>query len=213
MNDQTHRITAIVPCFGRPERTKRIAECLTNQTINNYEVFFIGDNCPDFQSLLDVGFWSGLTQEAEKKGNKIVAINFANHFGGYGYHARSLAPFICSSPYLCYVDNDDVVLPNHLENYLSGIEGTDLDWVYYNTFNEAIGLVRDSKASPGLIGHAELCIRTGFAATLEQEKPEYGHDWAMIQEMMSKTDKYKKIENPHTYIIKGTPAKREQGID
>ena len=48
------RITVCVPIYGRPARTLRAIDCILNQDINNWEAILIGDNCPDFNKLLNV---------------------------------------------------------------------------------------------------------------------------------------------------------------
>ena len=121
---------------------------------------------------------------------------------------------LADAPYLCFIDNDDWVKPNHLEHYLSEIENTDFDFVYYNTWSNALGILRDTQASQGLIGHSELCIRTEFFMTVPDQETEYGHDWHMIDWMIKSTNKHKKAMNPEwSYKVMGTPAKRETDID
>lgn len=207
------RITVCVPCFGRPQRTKRIAECLANQNIDNYEMFFIGDHCNAFESLISDGFWDRLGEFTRSRNVDLFAYNLANHFGGYGYAIRNKMKRLASGEYLCFVDNDDYVSANHLQHYLSEIENTDYDFVYYNTFDNSRGIIRNVEPAMGLIGHAELCIRTDFFATLPDQSAHYGHDWEMIQDMLNK-GKHKKAESPnYTYKIMGTPYNREQYID
>jgi glycosyltransferase involved in cell wall biosynthesis len=209
----TPRITVCVPIFGRPARTYRLIECLAKQNIDNIEVFLIGDGCPIWENEIK-GWAKRLCEKQAKKGNRYVAMNLEKNYGGFGYHIRNMMKDLATAPYLCFIDNDDWVKPNHLQFYLSEIENTDLDFVYYNTYNHAIGLLRDARASMGLIGHSELCIRTEFFKTLPNQGPEYGHDWNMIEGMLLTTDKYKKAESRDwTYRVMSTPAKRETNID
>ena len=65
------RLTVCVPCFERPQRTERIIDCLRNQTVNDFEVFLIGDHCPNFQQKLDSGYFAEIIEEEKlKKGFK-----------------------------------------------------------------------------------------------------------------------------------------------
>lgn len=208
------RITVCVPIFGRPQRTSRIIECLQRQTINNIQVYLIGDGCPQWQTDLDDGWVQLMCKKQEALGNEFIAINLDKNYGGYGYYIRNMMKELADAPYLCFIDNDDWVKPNHLEHYLSEIENTDLDFVYYNTWNNALGILRDTQASQGLIGHSELCIRTEFFMTVPDQGTEYGHDWHMIDWMIKNTNKHKKAINPEwSYKVMGTPAKRETDID
>ena len=138
------RITICVPIWGRPQRTARIIDCLRRQTINNYQVYLIGDGCPLWQGDLDEGWVQEIIKEEEQKGNEWIAFNLEKNFGGYGHYIRNLMKELADGKYLCFIDNDDVVKINHLELYLSEIENTDLDWVFYNTWNNALGTLRDA---------------------------------------------------------------------
>jgi hypothetical protein len=210
------RITVCVPIFGRPQRTCRLIDNLRTQTINNFQVYLIGDGCPQWQSMLDdeSGFIQEIIKEEEQKGNEWIAINLTQNYGGFGYHIRNLMKELADGKYLCFIDNDDIVTPYHLEFYLSEIENTDLDLVYYNTWNNSINLLRNVQPTAGLIGHSELCIRTEFYQTLPEQGGFYGHDWVMIQNMLNATHKHKKASSQEwTYKVMGTPAKREEGID
>ena len=210
----TPRITAVVPIYGRPQRTQRLIEQLCNQTINDFEVFLIGDHCAYFQDLLDNGKMMNLIEQERQKGNYFHAWNLYSNRGGFGYYVRNLMKILANGKYLCFIDNDDCIKNYHFQHYLSEIENTDFDFVYYNVFNSALGLIRDSQLSQGLIGHAELCIKTDFFKELPPQTGSYGHDFEMIKEMMAMTSLYKKATNPDwTYNVMSTPFKREENID
>jgi hypothetical protein len=210
----TPRITVCVPIYGRPQRTLRLIDCLRKQTINNFQAYLIGDGCHVWQGILDQEIMLEINEEEKAKGNEWIAMNLAVNYGGYGYAIRNLMKDMADGEYLCFIDNDDIILPNHLEHYLSEIENTDLDFVYYNTWNNALNILRDTQPTAGLIGHSELCIRTGFYQEIPEQSAEYGHDWEMIQWMLKSTMKHKKASNPAwTYKVMGTPAKRETDID
>jgi hypothetical protein len=104
-------------------------------------------------------------------------------------------------------------MPNHFENYLSQIEGTDLDFVYFNSEVKPTNSLRVSRLEYGMIGHSELIIRTEFLRQMPTHNEHYGHDWALIQSMML-NGKNKKAENcPATYHVMSLSDRREQGID
>lgn len=208
------RLTVCVPCYGRPQRTERIIDCLRNQTVNDFEVFLIGDHCPDFQRKLDSGYFSEIIQQESVKGNSWHAWNLFENTGGFGAAIRNMMKHLANGKYICFVDNDDWVKNYHVQHYLSEIENTDYDFVYYNTWNNALNLIRDTQASMGLIGHSELCIKTEFYKMITEQGSEYGHDWKMIEQMLSMTANHRKSDNPDwTYKIMSTPMKREENID
>jgi glycosyltransferase involved in cell wall biosynthesis len=210
----TPRITVCVPIFGRPQRTARLIDCLRKQTINNFQVYLIGDGCHVWQADLDEGWVQEIIKEEEDKGNEWIAFNLDKNYGGYGYYIRNLMKELADAPYICFIDNDDVVKINHLEHYLSEIENSNHDFVYYNTWNNALGILRDTQATAGLIGHSELCISMEFYRGVPDQGDFYGHDWEMIKWMIEHSHSHKKA-NSHewTYKVMGTPVKRETDID
>jgi len=208
------RITVCVPVFGRPERTKRLIRLIEKQTISNFEVILVGDNCPQFEEYLQSDEWHEVVQSQLALGNEWHGVNFPNHYGGWGYAARNWMAYVAQGEYLVFVDNDDWVYHNHLEHYLSEIENTDLDFVFYNSYMYMSDKELNVQLQASKIGHSDIIIRTAFFRTLSPQDNNYGQDWRMIQQMMRKTRFYKKAKSKmYTYVIRSSDHGREQGID
>lgn len=208
------RITVCVPVFGRPQRTQRLIRLLEHQTINNFEVLLVGDNCPQFAQYLESKEWEELVQREIQKGNEWYGVNFPFHYGGWGYAARNWMAYVAQGQYLIFIDNDDFVYHNHLAHYLSEIEGTNLDFVFYDSYLYQQDKVLNVQLQPSKIGHSDIIIKTDFFRTLSPQDNQYGHDWRMIQQMMRKTRFYKKAKSDMcTYNIMGSDHGREDGID
>jgi glycosyltransferase involved in cell wall biosynthesis len=207
------RITISVPCFLRPKRTRRIIESVLNQNINNWEAFIIGDGCPEFQKMIDSGEIDEYIKTATKSGNKLISFNLEKNYGGFGYQVANYAIKNASGEFFIFAGNDDKLLDNHFEHYLSEIENTDLDLVYYKTFIEPINQIRDSKLQIGEIGHSEIIIRTNILSGIKQ-KPIYAADWEIITNIMKKTNKTKKADsNEYTYIVTHIGGQTSDKID
>ncbi len=208
------KLSVCLPCNGRPKRTIRILEQIKQQTLQGWELFVIGDNCSYFQNIIGSGYLEEYRKEAEINGNKVIYANLDIHYGGYGYHIRNLVKRQANSPYLIYIDNDDCILPNHFENYLSEIEGTDYDLVYFNSYVEPLNDIRISNLSIGNIGHSEIIVRLDFIKEIPDHVPEYEHDWVFINNIIKNKAKVSKAKiNEATYIVKSIYAIRETGID
>lgn len=200
--------------YGRPQRTVRAIESILKQTINGWEAYITGDGCPQFFDLISSHYFEDLKKQAVLNGNILHISNLDPHKGGFGYQVINTNRMRALGKYFVFVDNDDVILPNHFENYLSGIEGTDNDLVFFDSFIEPDNRIRISKLEEGHIGHSEIIVKTDCLRYLKPHVPQYGHDWYFIREMIERGFKCAKAEGkPQTYIVKGTPAKREQGID
>jgi glycosyltransferase involved in cell wall biosynthesis len=215
-----YKVALIVPCFERPERTLRALDCVMAQDLNGWEAYFVGDNCPNIQNLIDSGKAHEYINAAKEKGNKLAIFNLPHHYGGFGYQGRNTCVRLCSADYIMFMDNDDVILPNHFSRYYYSISMTDNDFMYFNTLIEPIehangtrGLVRDSKIEEGMIGHSEIIVKSSLLKLLSPEKPEYNHDWLWIKSMIDAGAKHEKYVTEPTYIIMSVGELRETNID
>ena len=207
------RLTLSMPCYGRPQRTIRAINCIANQTINGWEALVTGDGCPVMQDFINSNYFADIQKDCASKGNDLIITNNRINQGGHGYAITNENIMLALGKYFLFFANDDIILPNHFENYLSQIEETDLDFVYFNTEVKPTNSLRVSQLQYGMIGHSELIIRTEFLRQMPMHNEHYGHDWSLIQNMMQ-SGKYKKAENcPSTYHVMSLSDRREQGID
>lgn len=214
MSEYQYKITLCVPCYGRPERTKRLVKQVIEQDIGDWEAYFIGDNCPDFQRNLDSGVFESLKNLPRKENTSLILYNMQERGEGWGYRIRNKVKELSKGKYFIFVDNDDMIDPNHFSHYLSGIENTNLDFAYYNTFIEPLKSVRISELKFGKIGHSELIMKTDFIRNLPPHTSKYGHDWTFINDMINFGGKSQKIETGiTTYRVMGIDIFREQFID
>ena len=207
------RLSLSMPCYGRPQRTIRAINCIANQTINGWEAFVIGDGCPVMQDFIDSDYFKDIIEMCSYNGNDLIINNNPVNQGGHGFAITNRNIEEAEGKYFLFFANDDIILPNHFENYLSQIEETDLDFVYFNSEVKPTNSLRVSRLEYGMIGHSELIVRTEFLRQMPMHDAEYGHDWSLIQNMMQ-NGKNKKAENcPATYYVMSLSDRREQGID
>jgi len=206
------RASIVIPCFGRPVRTRRMIECLGQQTINRFEAFIIGDGCSDFQALLDSEDYKEWVEDMSKIGNRVVTFNMDKNYGGCGYQIINYAIQKATGKYFMFGGNDDMIDKDHIEYYLSEIEGTDYDMVYYNSLIRPDGdTIRDAILQCGGIGHSEIIVKTSLAKLLPPHTSEYGHDWTFIESVLKAGGEVKKAANPYkvTYHVMSVgPGKR-----
>lgn len=215
-----YKVALIVPCFERPERTLRALDCVMSQDLNGWEAYFVGDNCPNIQNLIDSGKAHEYINAAKEQGNKLAIFNLPHHYGGWGYQGRNTCVKLCSADYIMFMDNDDVILPNHMSSYYDAISKTDNDFMYFNTLVEPIehangsrGLIRDTKLENGMIGHQEIIVKSSLLKSLPPEKSEYNGDWLWIESMINSGAKHEKYVTEPTHIIMSVGELRETNID
>lgn len=207
------RLSVSMPCYGRPQRTIRAINCIASQSVNGWEALVIGDGCPVMQDFIDSDYFKDLIEMCSYNGNDLIIENNPVNQGGHGFAITNSNIEDAKGKYFTFFANDDIILPNHFENYLSQIEGTDLDFVYFNSEVKPTNSLRVSRLEYGMIGHSELIIRTEFLRQMPMHDEHYGHDFALIQNMMQ-NGKHKKAENcPATYYVMSLSDNREKGID
>ena len=199
------RITVSMPCFGRPARTMRSIECIINQDINNWEAFIMGDCCPHFQQLIDNGYLEQVKQEQAQKGNVIHYFNAPERGGAHGYQLTNHAIQNAQGKYFVFFANDDVILPNHFSNYLE-IEGSEYDYMFFESWIDPSGGPRIPKVQESGIGHSEIVIKTSLAKQLQPHNSRYGHDWDFIKEMITLGKGRRSLSVQHTYRVMHVPA-------
>ena len=195
------KVSLIVPCWGRPQRTLRAMQCVLEQDMRGWEAFFIGDGCPDFQKMIDDGTFEIFEDNADISGNEFKIFNLEKHYGGCGYKARNTAFNLTNSEYTLFMDNDDVIKRGHFSSYYNAIKNTEFDMAYLDTFIEPTDSVRVSQLVFGSIGHSEIIVKTELLKNYNQS-PNYGHDWELIKYLIDQNIRIKKSHNPPTYIIK-----------
>jgi GT2 family glycosyltransferase len=207
------RITLSIPCYGRPKRTIRSIECISNQNIDGWEALVVGDCCPIMQDYIDSNYFLDLQKEARKNGNILSIDNLPKNYGSCGYFITNMNIQNAKGKYFVFYANDDIILPNHFENYLSSIEDTNNDFVFFDSYVYPYKSDRISELRYGGIGHSELIVKTEFLQKMPPHSKEYGHDWHLIRTMMEQGKYEKAISKPKTYFVMSVPNNLEQGID
>src|SRR6185436_3817978 len=189
----TPLITLIVPCYKRPQRTLRALESIIKQDLNGWEAIFIGDNCPDFQKFIDDGIFHRYSRDEKLEGNSLTFINLEEHHGGWGSYCRGEGIKLAKGKFICFLDNDDIILNNHLSNYSSFMEANpEVDIAYFNARTEPWKKDRISTLSRGGIGNAELCLKSLVLKLEYDVDNQYEHDWRLVDKLMKKKYNIKK---------------------
>jgi glycosyltransferase involved in cell wall biosynthesis len=208
------KLSCVCPIWKRPQRTIRAIESVLAQDFIGAETLFMGDNCSLFQARLDDGTFAKYAEQAEAKGNKFVFKNLTERGNGWGHMARLEGIKLAEGEYICFLDNDDVLKPNHFENYYSFMKNNpDADAGYLNAYTVPWKKERNSVLSQGGIGNAELIIKADILKKEYQPDAEYEHDWRLVKRMREKGYKFVKSKSPATYMIMSIPNYRETNID
>jgi glycosyltransferase involved in cell wall biosynthesis len=207
------KISLSVPCYLRPQRTIRAINCVANQTINNWEAFFIGDGCPVMNDFLQSQYCLDIVEDCKSKGNKLFIQNHPINRGGHGFAITNENIARAKGEFFMFFANDDIILPNHFENYLSAIDNSEYDFVFFDSYVKPNNMIRNAQLQYGCIGHSELIVRTEFLKKMPNHNEHYGHDWNLIYEMAKVGNYTKAHHNLPTYHVMSLSDNREKDID
>jgi hypothetical protein len=185
-----------------------------NQTINGWELLIGGDCCPNINALLESGYFEELSRICEERGNKLVVYNLATNHKGFGYAITNENIKRATGEYFIFFANDDMLKPNHFDNYLTPMESDkSVDMGLFKNFNEPFGGEMNPIMRFGDINHSHLIVKTSVAQSVPPHTPNYDHDWVFINSIVDRRANVKYFHNPSTYIVKSVPNKLEVGID
>lgn len=195
------RISIVMPCYGRPARTRRAIESIKTQTVTDFEAFVIWDNCPQYDP------------SPMENDERFQYWNTSKNYGHCGYTQLNMGIYGATGEYFCFLDNDNVLSSNHFENYLSEIEDTDLDFVYFDIMS--LGKRFKTKLAYTRIDQGALIIRTEVLKGIPPQSKSYWKDWEMVQHLLASGAKYKKSNNKPTYHMMTNSSNRidPEGID
>lgn len=117
------KISVIVPVYNVENYLRECLESIINQTLKEIEILCI-DDCSTDNSY-------SILEEYAKKDNRIILIkNLENKGGGYN---RNIGIKEARGEYISFIDSDDYVLKDYLENLYNTAKKYNSDIV--NTLN------------------------------------------------------------------------------
>lgn len=192
----------------RPQRTARAIKSVIAQTSPDWQLLCIGDKCP---VLLDV-------TEQFVGDQRIGVWQMTEHEGRYGTQCLNAGIELARGEYLCFIGNDDYLLPDHVEQRLASIAGTDKDVVYHDAmiaWPDGMKPRSGALLACGHVGGSELVIRTAFLREkgIRFTDGKYGHDWTFIEALAKAGAKFG-YSPTATYVVTHLPGNLvEAGID
>ncbi len=112
----SERVSIIVPVYNKAEYLQRTLKSILNQTHKNIEVIIIDDGSTDDSEKI--------IKEFSKKDDRIVSLLRENRGAS---KTRNQGLEMVKGEYVCFIDADDVISPNFIENLLTGIKNADAD--------------------------------------------------------------------------------------
>lgn len=140
MKNMEQKVSIIIPVYGVEKYLEECLDSIINQTYSNLEIILIDDESPDLCPAICDAY--------ALRDNRIKVIHKKN--GGAG-SARNAGLKMCTGEYICFVDSDDYVYPDYVENLLNKAVCQDADIVASN-FEY---LYQDKKIPGGMKGQVQ----------------------------------------------------------
>ena len=172
-------VSLVIACWERLELTKRIIESLTIQTEPKFRLYLIGDCCRIYERMVreDNKFHKSVHRIIERGGDVILG-NASRHAGHPG-EIFDWAARETDTEWITYAGNDDVLLPNHIENYLYWAEASGTDACQFNLlkiFPTGICYVDGRRNN----WHGNLIVRRAIAAQVNHRSGP-AHDESFVE--------------------------------
>lgn len=116
MNKEQPLVSVIVPVYNTEKYLKKCVDSVRNQTYQNLEIWLVDDESTDSSGAI--------CDEYSQKDNRIIVIHKDN--AGQGV-ARNTALDKCTGEYIAFVDSDDWIESNFVENLVFEIEKANAD--------------------------------------------------------------------------------------
>ncbi|MCC3356090.1 glycosyltransferase family 2 protein [Bacillus sp. REN16] len=120
------KISIVIPTYKRSDFLLRAIDSLLHQTYSNVEIIVIDDNVSNSEFRL-------LTEqkmEKYKDNKKIIYIKNKENLGGA--LARNVGIYKATGEFVTFLDDDDIYLPNKVENQLQYMIKNELDLSFTN---------------------------------------------------------------------------------
>lgn len=171
-----------------------------DQYYNDKMIFIISDSCTiTTQAIINMsGSWTKyerhrtLFMELNKK-----QVQFSGEVRNYALRYFRKQAMEGPDSIVCYLDTDDLLMPNHLSLIADAFEkDPNLSWVYFNDLvamdNRFTSRTRDNVLEFGRIGTSAIAHK---ASCDVQWQDGYGHDWEFIQDLFAKYPNFKKVDS------------------
>lgn len=110
MNQEKNLISIIIPTLNRFNLLIRAIESIFTQSYSNYEILLINDGGESIDNIL----------ENFNYNTKLKLFNLEKNYGRA--YARNFGIKQAKGEYLCYLDDDDIFYPEHLETLVKALE-------------------------------------------------------------------------------------------
>jgi glycosyltransferase involved in cell wall biosynthesis len=116
------KVSVIIPTHNRPDLLKRAIQSVLDQTFEDLEIIVVNDHGADISNVLSCF-----------QDDRLIFVTHLQHLGVSA--ARNTGIALSRGSHICYLDDDDIFYPNHVEVLYSHLVTTGLKCVYSDAIN------------------------------------------------------------------------------
>lgn len=193
-------VSVIIPAYKSEKYIEKCLDSVINQTYSNIEIIVVNDCSPDNLEEIVIKY-------KEKYSNIIYLKNEVNM--GVG-PTRNKGIDKSSGKYLYFLDSDDYILPNCIEELYNAINEEDsfsCTIIGYKNIDGKITTFSRSKEELMLLEYPSVCLRLFNkniinSANIRFSNLRIGEDWEFVFKLLMYNNKVSFIEKPlFTYVI------------
>lgn len=165
------KVQIILATYHRPELFKRAIESVLQQTFKEFEFWIVKDGCADATKIYPIFYDDTTCQECplcqetnrvgkeyEKKDNRIKYFTLSVNHAGAGWGPRNFALLNSDISLVCYIDDDNWYLPNHVESLYNKINtmGTDFCYTGSNLYTDFGKQLTGTRCNTSIPAHCQI---------------------------------------------------------
>lgn len=137
-------VSVIVPVFNNERYIDDCIQSITNQSYEKFEIILINDGSTDNTSNI-CEIWGKKDKRVKVYNNRNHGVSFSRNFG-----LRK-----CSGNYITFVDSDDIIAPNYIENlvYIMEKNNADMAMLSYCSFKDGESVKFINEAGSLMMNH------------------------------------------------------------
>lgn len=158
----TPLVSVIIPTYKRPDMVSRAVDSVLNQTYQNIEVFVVDDNDPSYVERK-------ITEEVMVQYQSNPRVTYLRHDKNKnGSAARNTGWRHANGEYITFLDDDDEIVPNKLEEQIKCLEALDESWgacyTAYHTMKKDGSILRSTTNQSGNV-YLRALMRTFYVGS------------------------------------------------
>lgn len=181
----------------RDKKIVRAVKSVIAQTYNDWELVVIADGCEQTVKIIQE-----ITALYPEYNIKLYYIEKQKMWSGA---VRNTGIYNSEGEYICYLDIDDALAPDHLEGIAKNLKGK--DWYWFDDYIWNGTEFRHRKCNVNQIGNCGTSNIIHKKIAWWNIKDNYAHDWNFINNLKAASKNYGYMKDAGKYLVCHVPGR------